>query len=147
MVSFATDSVATTQKLEINSEKLGEFSLEKHAHDVFYLQNGIYRFNKIWKQRGLGSLGSKEIEHLDTIKRDGRLFMKFKVIRPQRLRSAILMNIHDDIGKFTEFEREIDLNADKKRMWIPAIGIKSIDTRIMNVSVPLNLGILSKSQI
>jgi len=40
-----------------------------------------------------------------------------------------------------------DLDADKKRLWIPAIGIKSIDTRIMNVSVPLNLGILSKSQI
>jgi len=36
---------------------------------------------------------------------------------------------------------------DKKRMWIPAIGIKSIDTRMMNVSVPLNLGILSKSQL
>ena len=32
-------------------------------------------------------------------------------------------------------------------MWIPAIGIKSIDTRIMNVSIPLNLGILSKSQL
>jgi len=111
------------------------------------LQNGFYRFNDKWKQRGLGSLGSKEIENLDTIERDGRLFMKFKVNRPQRLRSAILMNIHDDIGKFTEFEREVDLNADKKRMWIPAIGIKSINTKKMNVSVPLNLGILSKSQI
>jgi len=51
------------------------------------------------------------------------------------------------LGKFSEFEREVDLNADKKRMWIPAIGIKSIDTKIMNVSIPLNLGILSKSQI
>jgi len=57
------------------------------------------------------------------------------------------MNIHDKIGKFTVFEREVDLNADKKRMWIPSIGIKSIDTRIMNVSVPLNLGILTKNQL
>ena len=73
--------------------------------------------------------------------------MKFKVIRPQRLRSAIIMNIHDDIGKFSKFEREVDLNADKKRMWIPAIGIKSINTKEMNVSVPLNLGILTKSQL
>ena len=29
-----------------------------------------------------------------------------------------------------------DLNADKKRMWIPSIGIKSIDTKKMNVSIP-----------
>jgi len=57
------------------------------------------------------------------------------------------MNIHDNIGKFSKFEREVDLNADKKRMWIPAIGIKSINTKVMNVSVPLNLGILSKSQL
>jgi len=84
---------------------------------------------------------------MDTVERDGRLFNKFKVNRPQRLRSAILMNIHDDIGKFTEFEREVDLNADKKRMWIPSIGIKSINTKKMNISIPLNLGILTKSQI
>ena len=147
VVAFATDSICTTKKLDINSEKLGEFSLDKEGSDVFYLQNGFYRFNGKWKQRGLGSLGSKEIEHLNTIERDGRLFMKFKVNRPQRLRSAILMNIHDDIGKFSEFEREVDLNADKKRMWIPAIGIKSIDTKKMNVSVPLNLGFLTKSQL
>ncbi len=70
-----------------------------------------------------------------------------RVKRPQRLRSAILMNVHDSIGKFSEFEREVDLNADKKRMWIPSIGIKSIDTKKMNVSVPLNLGILTKSQL
>ena len=54
---------------------------------------------------------------------------------------------YDDIGKFSKFEREVDLNADKKRMWIPAIGIKSINTKIMNVSIPLNLGILTKSQL
>jgi len=147
VVAFATDSICTTKKIEINSDKLGEFSLDKQALDVFYLQNGIYRFNKIWKQRGLGSIGSKEIEHFDTIERDGRLLMKFKMIRPQRLRSAILQNIHEDIGKFSIIEREVDLNADKKRMWIPAIGIKSINTKKMNVSVPLNLGILSKSQL
>jgi len=41
----------------------------------------------------------------------------------------------------------VDLNADKKRMWIPAIGIKSINTKKMNVSVPLNLGFLTKSQL
>jgi len=28
--------------------------------------------------------------------------------------------LNDDICKFSKFEREVDLNADKKRMWIPA---------------------------
>ena len=147
VVAFATDTICTTKKLDVNSDKLGEFSLDKEGSDVFYLQNGIYRFNGKWKQRGLGSLGSKEIEHFDTIERDGRLFMKFKVTRPQRLRSAILMNIHDDVGRFSEFEREVDLNADKKRMWIPSIGIESINMKKMNISVPLNIGFLSKGQI
>ena len=60
--------------------------------------------------------------------------MKFKVNRPQRLRSVILMNIHDRIGKFSEFEREVDLNADKKRFWLGII--ENMDDGIMNESMP-----------
>ena len=80
IVFFATDSICTTKKLDVNSSKLGDFSFDNEADDVFVLQNGFYRFNDKWKQRGLGKLGTREIEHLDTFEKGGRLYYKFKVL-------------------------------------------------------------------
>ncbi len=70
IVSFATDSICTTKKLEVNSTKLGNFSFDNEEEDVFVLQNGFYRFNGKWKQRGLGKLGTREIEHLNTFEKN-----------------------------------------------------------------------------
>ena len=112
---------------------------------MFYLQNGFYRFNGKWKQRGFGSLGSKEIEHLETIERDGKLIRKFKVLRAKRLRTSILQNTPDEVGKFTELEREMNLNADRKRFW--AKRLISIDNNIMNISAPLPLDLIAKNEI
>ena len=108
VVSFATDSVCTTKNLKMDSEKLGEFSLEESADDVFVLQNGFYRFNAKWKQRGIGKLGTKEIEHLNTFEKNGKLYYKFKILRNSRLRSSILQNSISDIGKIKEYTREVD---------------------------------------
>jgi len=115
-LTIFTDSVCTTKKLDYNSEKLGEFSFDNTANNVYVLQNGFYRFNEKWKQRGLGNLGTKEIEHLDTIERGDALFYTYKVLRSNRLRSSILSDTVSDIGKFTTFERQVNLNADKKRL-------------------------------
>ena len=145
VVSFATDSICATKKLGVNSLKLGEFSLDNEAQDVFVLQNGIYRFNGKWKQRGLGKLGTREIEHFDTYEKDGKLYMKFKVLRSGRLRSSILQNSISEIGKIKEIRREVNLNADRKRLWLGRI--KSIDSRIMNESVPISLNHFTKDQI
>ena len=145
VVSFATDSICTTKKINVDSVKLGDFSLDKSANDVFYLQNGIYRFNKVWKSRGIGSLGIKQIEHLDTIERGDKLFMKCKILRPNRLRSSILQDSISKIGKFSEFEREINLNADKKRLWFDKLS--SVESKKMNVSTPLPLNFLSKNSL
>jgi len=53
VVSFATDSICITKFLDIDSNRLGEFSFVNSADDVFYLQNGFYRYNGKWKQRVL----------------------------------------------------------------------------------------------
>lgn len=103
----------------------------------FFLQNGFYRFNKKWKQRGLGKLGTKEIENIDTFEKNGKLYYKYKVLRNSRLRSSGLQDSISDIGKIKEFIREIDLNADRKRLWLGEID--SIDSKIMNESVPISL--------
>ena len=144
IVSFATDSICTTRKINLKSVKLGEFSLENKANDVFFLQNGFYRFDGKWKQRGLGRLGTREIEHLDTFEKDGKLFYRFKVTRANRLRQSILSNKLSEIGKSTEKTREVNLNADKKRLWLESLtGIN----HKMNRSLPLSLNYFTKAEI
>ncbi len=135
VIAFATDSICTTKKLNLNSKRLGDFSLDKRAKDVYYLQNGIYRFNESWKNRGLGVLGSKEIEHLDTYEKDGRLYRKFTINRVMQLRSSIIQNEISEIGKIKPHVREVDLNADNKRFWLGQLS-KIDNTK--NCSMPLS---------
>ena len=71
--------------------------------------------------------------------------MKFKVLRSSRLRSSILQDNISEIGKFKTFEREVNLNADRKRFWLGEI--KSIDSKIMNESMPISLNYFEKEEI
>ena len=135
VVAFATDSVCITKELDVNSSELGGFSLDKHGKDVYYLQNGFYRFDT-WKQRGIGKLGKKEIEHIETIERDGRLYYKYLVLRTTQLASAIIQNQIEDIGKLKEHIREVNLNADNKRQWLGRL--ENINDGKLNKSFPLN---------
>lgn len=137
VVAFATDSICTTKKLDIDSNELGEFSFENEGTDVFYVQNGFYRFNGTWKQRGLGKMGTKEIEHFDTEESNGMLVAKMNVLRNTRLRSAIIQNNISGIGQIRQMEREINLNADRKRLWLDSLG--SINQTTFNESMPLSL--------
>ena len=135
VIAFATDSICTTKKLNLNSKRLGDFSLEKQALDVYYLQNGIYRFNESWKNRGLGNIGSKEIEHLDTYVKGEKLYRKFTINRVKQLRSSIIQNEISEIGKIKPIVREVDLNADNKRFWLGQLS--KIDNSA-NHSMPLS---------
>jgi len=139
---FATDSICTTKKLNVNSINLGDFSFDNQADDIFVLQNGFYRFNGKWKQRGLGKLGTREIEHLDTFEKEGRLYYRFKVLRNNRLRSSIREDRISDIGKIKPITREFNLNADRKRFWLGRI--ESIDRKENNDSMPLLLNYFIK---
>jgi hypothetical protein len=93
----------------------------------YTLQNGIYRFNGKWKQRGFGKLEGRNIEHLETIERNGRLYYRLNVLRNTRLRSSIIQNRLEDIGIIRGITREINLNADRKRLWLGTL--KSIDAK------------------
>lgn len=145
IVSFATDSIITTRKLDINSTKLGGFAYENSGNDVYVLQNGIYRFNGKWKKRGIGNLGNKQIEHLDTIEKNGNLYQVMQVKRVNRLRTAILTDSIDQIGKFKKVERLVNLNADRKRQWFE--DLTDINEKKMIDSLPLSLNYFEKNQI
>ena len=51
LVSMATDSILSTKKINVNSDKLGEFKFEKSADDTYVIQNGINRMNGEWKKK------------------------------------------------------------------------------------------------
>jgi len=128
----------------MKEEKIGEFSLDSTGNDCYFLQNGFYCINGSWKQRGIGKLGSKEIKHLDTIKKDDKLFYSFKVNRVGRLRNSIITNQLKNIGKFQIYEKQINLNADRKRMWMGQLdGINDKS----NGSVPLSFNHFTLNQI
>ena len=129
----------------LESTKLGDFSYDNSGDDVYVLQNGFYRFQGKWKQRGLGKLGRNEIEHLDTFERDGKLFYQFIVNRNAQLRSSIISNKIKDIGKIQPITREVNLNADRKRLWLDTI--QSIDQKYCNESMPISLNHFKKINI
>ncbi|MGI0102350.1 MAG: DNA polymerase, partial [Nitrosotalea sp.] len=145
VVAFATDSICCTKKLDIDSDKLGEFSFEGEADDVFFLQNGFYRRNGKWKQRGFGKLSGKDIEHLETFEKNGKLFYKIRVLRNSRLRKSIIENQISEIGKIKEIVKQVNLNADRKRLWLGKI--ESIESKIMNESMPISLNYFEKDEI
>jgi hypothetical protein len=109
------------------------------------LQNGFYRFDGKLKKRGLGKLGSKEIENIDTFEKNGKLLCQLEVKRNTRLRSSILQENLSEIGKIKTITREINLNADRKRLWLGQI--ESIESKIMNDSVPISLNHFAKAEI
>lgn len=145
VVCFATDSIITTKKLKVNSTKLGDFSYDNSGDDVYVLQNGIYRFNGKWKKRGIGNLGKLQIEHLDTIEKNGKLYQIMKVLKTNTLIASILSNSISEIGKFKTVQRLVNLNADRKRIWFENITNVN-DTKTID-SMPISLTYVNKDEL
>lgn len=144
VVAFATDSIAVQKKIpDLNSEKLGEMKLDKEANDVYYLSNGYYRFNGIWKNRGIGNDPSEknvEIEHKNTIEsQNGQLYIEVETTQLQHLKSAIIRNLHKDIGKIRKYQKKVFLNSDRKRLWNR--NLERIDDGVMCDSAPINMNV------
>ena len=95
------------------------------------------------EKRGIGSLGNKQIEHLDTIEKDGKLYQVFNLLRVNRLRTAILSDSINDIGKFSTVKRLVNLNADRKRMWFEDLKDINDDIMIDSMSISMNYFVMS----
>ncbi|MEO9277921.1 MAG: DNA polymerase [Nitrososphaera sp.] len=146
VVAFATDSIAVRKKIpNLHSEKLGEMKLDKEGHDVIFLSNGFYRFNGVWKKRGIGYDNEKrqEIEHEDTkVDKDGNLYIKVKTTRNTHIKSGILFNMLKKVGKIEIYEKKINLNSDKKRFWLSEL--KSLNDRTFCDSVAMPIDLVGK---
>jgi len=51
----------------------------------------------------------------------------------------------EEIGKFSTVQRLVNLNADRKRLWLDTL--QSINDKKMNMSVPICMDFLTKEQI
>ena len=116
--------------------------LDKEGRDVYFLSNGYYRFDGVWKQRGVGYDREKkvEIEHEKTrVSNDGQLYIKVKTTRTTHIKSGILYNKLKHVGRIEEYEKKINLNSDKKRSWFD--DLQSLNDKLFCDSVPLNMDI------
>ena len=72
------------------------------------------------------------------------MYFSYKEIKVGRLRKSIISNKIDDIGKFAIKEKQINLNADSKRMWMGQLdGINDKS----NGSIPLSFNHFTLDQI
>ena len=148
VVAFATDSICLRGSKYFDfpeTTEIGKFSLKKSADDVFMLQNGYYRFNGIWTSRGFGKDAGKEVEHLKTSVKDGRLYLVLKELRATRLRTAILEKRINDIGRFYVKSKELNLNTDRKRLWYTQL--EAVNDRDFCESLPISLDYFSQKYI
>ena len=146
VVAFATDSIACRRNISnLNSKKLGEMKLDKSGNDVIFLSNGFYKVNGVWKKRGIGFDHERklEIEHLDTqIDKDGEFFILLETTKTTHIKSGILYNKLHKVGKIEKYWKRINLNSDRKRVWIPA-ELKSLNDDSFCDSVPIPADIVA----
>ena len=58
-------------------------------------------------------------------------------MRVNRLRTAILSNSIEGIGKFSTVERRVNLNADRKRLWFEKL--RDVNDGKMIDSMPISM--------
>ena len=85
-----------------------------------------------------GYYGRKKVDWYKTVVRNGRVYAKLKVLRNTRLNSGIKFKKTDGIGNLKEIVRELNLNADRGRLWNGSL--KSVKSKkVHNDSVPISM--------
>ena len=146
VVMMYTDSVCSKKKLDISSKKLGEFSFDFEG-SVYALQNGFYSKNGKWdRSRGIGQIGDDSIEHKEThVDEQGRIKYSFEKLRVGTIKQNILRGTLGNIGKFSKVTKELNLNADRGRMWFGRLT--DIRKKEHNTSIPFNLSVFEYTKI
>lgn len=136
IVMFATDGVFSTKKLNLNTPKekiLGAWEGSFHP-DFILIMAGIYSFNSSENKKmnthsrgfGLRVFDEKRKEfHFDL--EDYKLKLKDKKyvyelynMRPVAISQAVIQKAYskNDISKMHYVEKNIDINGDRKRLWL-----------------------------
>lgn len=126
IIQVATDSIAMTSRLPVeHSTDLGGYE-HYPLMEGFVLGNGIYKFTEKdtgkFKAGTRGLLSDNEIELYNLFNGCFDNKITLTKTRPKSLREGIPRNIKTDnpnelINIFMPYDRELDVNVDKKREW------------------------------
>ncbi|MEM2660917.1 MAG: DNA polymerase [Nitrososphaeria archaeon] len=146
-VAMFTDCLFTSKTME-SSDKLGDFKFEAEG-EVLLVGSGVYtlrNINKgILKTRTRGTHLEKDIDLIDyaeknvnarKIKLDWQKAIKPKEAFKQCKKYNLL-----DINRFIRYEREIDINFDRKRIWLNSPDKLGDLLNHTYESLPLEVGI------
>jgi hypothetical protein len=143
IIACATDAVFSQEPLDLPVGKgLGLWTASEAKRLVFFM-NGLYFEDEKVRSRGFSPKivledGSTTIITPDSIKvyeKEGRAYFSIVNDKPYSLLEALKSN--KPLGLFSLREREIDLNADTKRVW-------NHDLHSLNetaISQPISLGV------
>ncbi|MGI0094397.1 MAG: DNA polymerase [Nitrosotalea sp.] len=112
-----TDAITTTRNLNLESNKLGDFTRDKHGV-AYLLQNGFYKIGDKFRNKGFANIGNDTIEHLEPFEEDGTIKYAFEMTKVGTLKENLARGTFDNIGKFSKVTRNLDLNADRGRFWL-----------------------------
>ena len=153
VLMFATDGIFTSEKLnlDLTKNKLGSYEFEFHPK-MQIIMAGIYANNlkddtqMTTKTRGFtakcvnAKTGKKYTFEADTariIQKDSKLVFQIENLRSIGIPQAIIQKDFTvkDIGRFEILEKLIDINGDKKRLWLDQLE----NLNETNSSMPLFL--------
>lgn len=131
-----TDAITTTENLNLQSEKIGNFSLDVEG-EAYLLQNGFYRIGEKFRNRGLAKIGKDAISELEPfVDKDGKVKYTFEQNKVGTLRENLNRGTFENIGKFTKITRDFNINADRGRFWIGKLT--DVRKKETNYSVPFS---------
>jgi hypothetical protein len=114
IVAVHTDSIISTKPIELsNHGDLGDMIYEMEGNGII-LGSGMYQIGPKNKTRGFHL--KKDLLELV---QDGKKYITIEEIRPYSWREVIFHNWEiDKINRFETVTKRLDVNFDKKRMWI-----------------------------
>ena len=102
-----------------------------------------------------GKFRTKRINALEALYYRGKKTHRYRVVCPEcgglslalvrSLKECIIQNRIQDIGKIKPIKKMVNLNADRKRLWLGTL--KSVDDGQHNDSLSLSLSHFSKDEI
>lgn len=131
VISFSTDSVASTEKLSVvNNPKLGDFDKDFEGEGVFIMSDVYNLWNNENKKvksklRGFALAKTKDIEEKEVYLKDilsnlNDTLYTYYSLRPYHLGECLIHNKSRriaDLNIFGEQKKTIDINGDTKRVW------------------------------
>lgn len=122
LIALATDAVFSQVPLDLPTGADMGFWTEKQHETFTIFMNGVYFLDGKPKTRGFSpevEIDGKKVRlSADLVKvalSQGKPMFKIRFTKPNSLLDSLRRGLN--IGEFAQYEREIDLNADTKRIW------------------------------